>query len=204
MSLSTDYHTYFLWNKVPCGPPEEQIFASLYGHFPPNYGNLNVNIVIKCKHFCVKRYLLSVSLILFSLPRCLPMITVSGPWMRRTRRDLLVSSSADPVHIINNTPSLQYHLNRIYISFVQVRRWCSSALGKVFSTTPSRATTPVSLPMDKLVTYNKMTNFSLPSLAQHPEAFCIIMKRGVSVWMCCSRSKIPKLECSLQPKRLEA
>lgn len=35
---------------------------------------------------------------------------------------------------------------------VQVRRLSSSALGKVFSTMPFRATTPVSLPMDKLVT----------------------------------------------------
>lgn len=35
----------------------------------------------------------------------------------------------------------------------QARRWSSSALGKVFSTTPSRATMPVSLPMDKLVNY---------------------------------------------------
>lgn len=37
----------------------------------------------------------------------------------------------------------------------QVRRWSSSALGKVFSTTPSRATTPASLPTDKLVNYRK-------------------------------------------------
>lgn len=37
----------------------------------------------------------------------------------------------------------------------QVRRWSSSALGKVFFATPSRATTPVSLPTDKLVNYTK-------------------------------------------------
>lgn len=34
---------------------------------------------------------------------------------------------------------------------MQVRRWSSSALEKVFSTTPFRATMPVYLPMDKLV-----------------------------------------------------
>lgn len=38
---------------------------------------------------------------------------------------------------------------------VQVRRWSSSALEKVFSTTPSRATTPVSLPMDRPVINNQ-------------------------------------------------
>lgn len=38
---------------------------------------------------------------------------------------------------------------------VQARRWSSSALEKVFSTTPSRVTMPVSLPMDKLVITNR-------------------------------------------------
>lgn len=45
---------------------------------------------------------------------------------------------------------------------VQVKRWSSSALGKVFSTTPSRATMPVSLPMDKLVMNHKDSLFCLP------------------------------------------
>lgn len=91
------------------------------------------------------------------------MITAFGPWMRRIKKNLQVSSC--------NGSSSQYfsssHLWEMSFCYiflfwkcqtvecvcmcVQVRRWSSSALGKVFSTMPSRATTPVSLPMDKLV-----------------------------------------------------
>lgn len=46
----------------------------------------------------------------------------------------------------------------------QVRRWSSSALEKVFSTTPSRATMPVSLPTDKLVIYTKIAQCFLADM----------------------------------------
>lgn len=111
-------------------------------------------------------------LCLHVLSRSLPMITVSGPWTRQIRRNLQVSEfillTFYHCIVLRRQTTLAFEsfnwectqLHRMICSVcvcvcvcLQVRKWCSSALGKVFSVTPSRATMPVSLPMDRLVNY---------------------------------------------------
>lgn len=100
--------------------------------------------------------MLTVSLRLCVLSRSLPMITVSCPWMNRIKNILQVCL---PYHTFpsKHLEVLHERVNTALFTVcvcLQVRRWCSSALEKVFCTMPSRATTPVSLLMDKLVMFH--------------------------------------------------
>lgn len=143
---------------------------------------LNVNMTLHI----IRRFLsfLCISCLilrLFFLLRSLPMITAFGPWMKRIKTSLLVSIFNRSnwcfsfvcfvfyfffLHLIVSKISSDQFSVCVCVCCVQVRRWSSSALGKVFSIMPSRATMPVFLPMDKLV-----ITFRLHILSENANTF---------------------------------